>query len=139
MREITPELIVSTFSASKQTARDIHAIIIGAINPLEIYPFVQAYAFGLVDDPADIELKMFAIQQLIQGYSVESVFSDEPDENGEQDDTPLAYYINVGAKDHPTFIYDVDGEEWRVMSINDFLSEDVEENGDGEVPATPNY
>jgi hypothetical protein len=102
--EITEHCIKDLFvlNASAEQIEKVNSILNGTINP-RTFSMVQEWLDVCFYDPCSVELIMHAINQVLEGYGIESVRTSKW-KNGFWCDV-LCTYINMGDSYIPTVIY----------------------------------
>lgn len=102
-----------------ESAIIIKGIIAGTISPKQ-FPGAIKYAEECYTPPSHLELKLYAINDILNGCGVESI----------QDNNINIHYVNLGDTYTTTILYDNNCNIFRYCSWGDFLEENEEENFD---------
>lgn len=70
--------------------------------------------------PSDLELKLNAINELLEGFGVENITIENSWINSFWQDT-IALYINMGDTYSTTILYDTEEQSFEITSYDDFL------------------
>lgn len=93
----------------------IKKIILGLNDP-EKYEAVRNWRDRLYSEPLDYELKLRAIDSIMDAHGVEVLIADETGK-------AIASYVNTGDTYSATVLYDLENEEFLVTSWGDFYEE----------------
>lgn len=106
-------------NVTEETAAQVLAVMRGE-KPVEDFKSVQEWVHLCYHRPSSAELKMCAINELLNGHGVESVFSDG-------NVWPDFSYVNMGDTYIETMILEQHGErnngKWRVGCWGDLVEE----------------
>lgn len=97
----------------RQTA--IKKIILGLNDP-EKYEAVREWRDRLRSEPLDYELKLRAIDSIMDAHGLETLIADETGK-------AIASYVNNGDIYSPTILYDHENQEFLITSWGEFLEE----------------
>lgn len=87
---------------------------------LELLESVYKYINQCYNRPSDIEIKMEALNQLIEGHGIEAITDENKYINGYWYYC-IALYVNMGDSYLNTFIYDTENDQILFMSCADFM------------------
>ncbi|MGK2884364.1 MAG: hypothetical protein ACSLE8_06245 [Rhodococcus sp. (in: high G+C Gram-positive bacteria)] len=83
--------------------------VIHNVTDVESFPSVAQWIALCWHRPSDIELKMAAIDEILEGHGVEAVFGDDVE-------WPDMVYVNMGDTYADTVVYDYIDAKYRVTS-----------------------
>lgn len=106
--------LVNSLKLTKQQAIKVRRIIHGTLNP-ETIEAVSSWVDQCYHKPTDLELRMAAINSIIECYGVEAI---PPNFTGNY---PKAVFCNVGETYDLTILYDYSTDTFKLTSYGDYI------------------
>lgn len=99
-----------------EKGQKINAVLSGKVDP-ESYASVARWVSKAYNPPAENELKMKAINEILDGYGVEAIWGKDSFTQ------PVATYVNMGDTYDATVVYDYEKRSYQVTSWGDWVEE----------------
>jgi hypothetical protein len=106
-------------------AKDLRAIIDGTADPKR-YENVEAWVRQCFHEPTDLEQRIEAANQILDGFGVEALQC--MNVHGAHYE-PHAVYVNMGDTYTGTLVYDYARDRWLVTSWGDFVESEERRRG----------
>lgn len=110
---------LSPLKLSKEKEEQVQGILSGKVNP-EFYEAVRTWVNQCYNKPSEDELRMCAINAILEGYGVESL---EGEWRNDYWANIVAVYVNMGDTYLPTIVQHRD-QGWLVSSWGDLVEND---------------
>jgi len=111
---LTPTKIADYLSIEPEIAARILGIMRGTVD-VETVPETAAMIAACYHRPSTPELRMHAINVLMQGYGCEAVWSLHSETQ------PIAEYVNTGDTYNPTILYSYERHVFRLTDLGTFV------------------
>lgn len=115
------ETIAKRLNITVEQAATIKGIIKGNIDP-EGFKSVQSWVAQCYNKPSKLELKLEAINEVLEGFGIEYIESSNDDFN----DSQGLSYVNLGDTYVNTVIFDHSDNTWNYCSWGDIVEENQE-------------
>lgn len=106
--------LVNLLQLTRDQAIKVRRIIHGTLDPASV-PQTQRWINQCFKRPYDIELRMHAINGIIEGHGIEAI------ENRDSGYLPSAEYVNMGDSYDATILYCYDSKTFKLISWADYV------------------
>jgi len=116
-KDCDPNELMKAFRVNKTTAQLIIKVISGQTK-LETFRSVEKWIAQCHNKPSELEMKMEALNELIDGYGVEAV---NHESNWDRYwGNAIALYVNTGDTYSPTILYSIADQQFELTTWGDF-------------------